>query len=130
MRAAAVIYVGDLERMRAFYEGCFGLTPADGADGYRGLESDAWLLTLVRSGDAVPTATPPDRRSNTPVKLAFEVADIEALRPVAGALGGQVSPAATAWEFRDALHCDCVDPEGNVVQLVQARRPGKRLPAG
>lgn len=119
VRAAAVIYVGDLERMAAFYGECFGLTVADGAAGYRGLESAAWLLTLVPSAEAVPTATPPVRRQTTPVKLAFEVASIEAVRPIVEGHGGSVEPVDAAWEFRGAKHCDCVDPEGNVVQLVQ-----------
>jgi predicted enzyme related to lactoylglutathione lyase len=119
VRAAAVLYVGDLDRMVAFYSACFGLTGADRAEDYQGLESAAWLLTLVRSAEARPTTSPAPRRANTPVKLAFEVASIEALRPIVDGLGGSVSPADSAWEFRNAKHCDCVDPEGNVLQLVQ-----------
>jgi hypothetical protein len=78
VRAAAVVHVGDRERMRAFYEGCFALTP---------------------------------------VKLAFGVTDIDALRPTIARLGGDTDGE---WRFGDALHCDCVDPEGNVVQLIQS----------
>ncbi|MGF7236299.1 MAG: VOC family protein [Frankia sp.] len=120
MPAAAVIYVGDLERMHAFYQRCFRLTAADGADGYRRLASEAWLLTLVQSADASPATTPPVRRTNIPIKLAFEVADIETLRPVVAGLGGRVNPVGTEWEFRSAMHCDCIDPEGNVIQLIQS----------
>ena len=119
MSAAAVIYVGDLERMRAFYQQCFEFTTADNGPGYHGLKSGSWLLTLVHSPEAIPATTPPTRRANTPVKLAFEVASIQALRPIAASLGGQVSPVESEWEFRNAIHCDCVDPEGNVVQLIQ-----------
>lgn len=121
MRAAAVIYVGDLERMHGFYSRCFGLTAADSADGYRGLESEAWLLTLVQSAEALPATTPPARRARTPVKLAFEVASIEILRPLVAGLGGRVNAVDTEWEFRNSTHCDCVDPEGNVVQLIQSQ---------
>lgn len=119
MRAGAVLYVENLERVRAFYEGCFGLTVADRAEGYCGLESEAWLLTLVRSAEARPATTPLVRRANTPIKLAFEVTDITTLRPTVADLGGLVDPADTEWIFRNATHCDCVDPEGNVVQLIQ-----------
>jgi predicted enzyme related to lactoylglutathione lyase len=118
VRVAAVIYVGNLDRMRELYEGCFGLTVADGADGYCGLESEAWLLTLVRSADALPASSPAARRADTPAKLAFAVADIDALRPIAASLGGQVNPPEAKWEFRNAVHCDRVHPEGNVVQLI------------
>jgi hypothetical protein len=70
MSAAAVIYVGDLGRMRAFYQGCFQLTTADSGPGYHGLRSDSWLLTLVQSAAAVPTTNPPTRRADTPIKLS------------------------------------------------------------
>jgi predicted enzyme related to lactoylglutathione lyase len=123
MRAETVIYVGDLVRMRAFYAECFGLSAADSGPGYCGLTSEAWLLTLVRSAEALPATTPPPRRADTAIKLAFEVTSIEDLRPVVARLGGEVSPADTEWEFRNAVHCDCLDPEGNVVQLIQ---PGSR----
>lgn len=119
MSAAAVIYVGDLERMRAFYQRCFELSTADTGPGYHGLRSDSWLLTLVYSPEAVPATTPPTRRANTPVKLAFEVPSIQSLRPIVARLGGEVSPVDAEWEFRNAVHCDCVDPEGNVVQLIE-----------
>ncbi len=120
MVAQAVLYVGDLDRMHAFYARCFGLTVADQGRGYVGLSSRSWLLTLVASDLALPTTSPPPRREETPIKLAFDVTSIEALRPVIASLGGQVSPHDAEWEFRAALHCDCLDPEGNVVQLVQS----------
>lgn len=119
MRAAAVMYVGDLARMSAFYAGCFELTVFDSAAGYCGLASETLLLTLVQSTEAEPTSTPPARRSQTPIKLAFEVASIEAVRSMAIDLGGQVEPGDSAWSFRQSTHCDCVDPEGNVVQLIE-----------
>lgn len=125
MRGAAVIYVGDLAVMRAFYAECFALTATDSGPGYCGLTSQAWLLTLVQSAEAVPAASPPPRRSDSAVKLAFEVTSIEDLRPVVARLGGEVGPAGTQWEFRNAVHCDCLDPEGNVVQLIQ---PGSLEP--
>ena len=117
MLAEAVLYVGDLGRMQDFYTGCFGLTVADSGDGYRGLANAAWLLTLVRSADARPATDPAERRADTPVKLGFRVASIAGLRPTIAALGGRVNDRE--WEFRDAIRCDCVDPEGNVVQLIQ-----------
>jgi predicted enzyme related to lactoylglutathione lyase len=123
VRAAAVLYVGDLDAQRAFYERCFGLRIEDEGTGFCGLASEAWLLTLVQSDEAVPASTPPARRGETPVKLAFSVRAIDDLRPLVAELGGVVDPSAAAWQFRDALHCDLVDPEGNVVQLVQPLRP-------
>jgi predicted enzyme related to lactoylglutathione lyase len=123
VRAEAVLYVGDLDVVRAFYARCFGLSVEDEGTGFCGLVSAAWLLTLVQSDEALPGSTPPERRGETPVKLAFTVPDIEELRPLVSELGGGVDPAESTWQFRDSLHCDLVDPEGNVVQLVQLLRP-------
>ena len=119
MRAEAVLYVGDLARMREFYERCFGLSLEDEGPGFCGLASEAWLLTLVHSEQAVPSASPAPRRGDTPVKLAFCVPDIDGLLRLVADLGGRVGQAESTWEFRGAAHLDCVDPEGNVVQLVQ-----------
>jgi predicted enzyme related to lactoylglutathione lyase len=122
MTAAAVLYVRDLARMRAFYEQCFALTPAEPGDGYCVLASADWDLSLVAvppAAAAIVIADPPERRAATPVKLAFEVASIEALRAAVTAAGGRLDPAGHAWEFRGRRHLDCLDPEGNVVQLRQ-----------
>jgi predicted enzyme related to lactoylglutathione lyase len=123
LMAAAVLYVRDLARMRAFYERCLGLAAAEPGDGYCVLASADWDLSLVAvppaRAAAIVIADPPERRSGTPVKLAFEVPSIEALQPAVTAAGGQLDPAAAAWEFRGRRHLDCLDPEGNVVQLRQ-----------
>jgi predicted enzyme related to lactoylglutathione lyase len=103
--------------MRAFYEGCFALKPVDAHEAYVVLESDIWRLTLVETAEARPKSSPATRRENTPVKLSFGVADIDALRPRIASLGGRTD---REWRFGDAVHCDCIDPEGNVLQLVQS----------
>jgi predicted enzyme related to lactoylglutathione lyase len=107
--------------MCSFYHECFGLEVAETAEDYCVLESDAWTLSLVVVPEAVAatfrTSVPPARREETPVKLAFDVPSIEGLRPVMARLGGQVDSGETQWEFRSLRHCDCLDPEGNVVQL-------------
>jgi catechol-2,3-dioxygenase len=122
MRATAVVYVGDLARMRTFYERCLGLVVADTGDGYCRLQSRQWLLTLVQSDDALPTTSPAPRRSHIPIKLAFEVQSISAIRTLAAELGGQVDPSE--WNFRGEIHCDAVDLEGNVIQLIEAATNG------
>jgi predicted enzyme related to lactoylglutathione lyase len=119
VRASAVLYVGNLALMRDFYRGCFGFAVADDAKTYCELESDAWDLMLVQSAEAMPASSPPPRRAATPVKLTFKVSSIEAARALTESLGGHLDPASTTWRFNRTLRCDCTDPEGNVVQLVQ-----------
>jgi len=95
MAAAGVIYVLDVARMAAFYQSCFGMSPAepDDDDGYCVLESGDWELSLVRMpADIAATVVitrPPRRRSETPLKLAFEVPSIDRILPVITAAGGQ-----------------------------------------
>jgi predicted enzyme related to lactoylglutathione lyase len=122
MAAAAVLYVNDLERMRSFYERCFGMSVvAAGGGEFCVLASADWELSLVTVPEAVANAVvvgdPPVRREDSPIKLAFEVEGIEGLRPVVAGSGGQMDPSESAWEFRSRRHLDCLDPEGNVVQL-------------
>jgi predicted enzyme related to lactoylglutathione lyase len=119
---AAVLYVKSLGLMTAFYEKCLGMSVAESAEGdFSVLAGDGWELTLVAVPPAVAAAIvvndPPARRAATPVKLVFEVAGIEGLRPVVAETGGQIDPAGTAREFRGFRLVDAIDPEGNVVQL-------------
>ena len=62
-------------------------------------------------------------RSMSAVKSAAVVDSIDALRPVFVQGGGLVDPSATQWAFRGRTHCDGVDPEGNVLQLVEPIAP-------
>jgi predicted enzyme related to lactoylglutathione lyase len=124
MAAAAVLYVMDLNLMRTFYERCFAMSTEDSdRDDFCVLVSDDWELSLVRVPEAVAATLaatdPPERRSNTPVKLIFDVASLEELRSVVTGTGGQIDPIEPIWKFRGHRHLDCLDPEGNVVQLRQ-----------
>lgn len=108
--------------MAAFYGTGLGLQVVDGVTGeYRVLESDSWSLSIVQVPPTVTAAlvltAPPLRRASTPLKLTFDVPSIEGARSTVARLGGRVDAIESAWEFGGFRHCDCVDPEGNVVQL-------------
>ncbi len=127
MSASSVIYVVDLSRMGAFYERCFGLVTVESEDSYRVLESEAWLLTLVRAPSRIAAkieiTAPPRRRADAPIKLTFAVRSIAETRARAAELGGQIDPPDTQWVFRGSLRCDGIDPEGNVILLRQFGAP-------
>ena len=124
MKAAAVLYVKQLDRMRSFYEQCFGLEVGDTAADHCVLESETWTLSLVVVPDEVAAtihnSVPPRRRPEAAIKLAFDVPSIDNLRAKVVGLGGQVDPSETQWDFQGFRRCDGVDPEGNVVQLMKA----------
>lgn len=117
MPGHAATYVGDLDRMVDFYVQVLGLRRTDDEAGFATLESDDWVLTLVRSPDAEPPSSPAPRRSDTAVKLVFAVADLDETGRAAAVLGGVTGPAEARWAFRGEVRCDLVDPEGNVVGL-------------
>jgi predicted enzyme related to lactoylglutathione lyase len=64
-------------------------------------------------------AAPPVRREQTPIKLVFDVADLDQAGSSVVAAGGRIDPADASWKFDGRLHLDCLDPEGNVLQLRQ-----------
>jgi predicted enzyme related to lactoylglutathione lyase len=110
--------------MRTFYQTCFGMSVAE-SDGteFCVLVCGDWDLSLVVIPEVIAATIvithPPQRRADTPVKLAFEVESIEQFQPVVTRTGGQIDPAEATWRFRGHLHLDCLDPEGNVIQLRQ-----------
>src|SRR5262245_46274724 len=127
MAAAAVLYVKDLDAMCAFYQRCFDMSRVDDhPDEFCVLTSGDWELTLVAMSEAaraaVAVADPRARRTETPIKLVFDVEDVEAVASAVGACGGVRDPFDSAWDFRGHRHLDCVDVEGNVVQLRQRLR--------
>ncbi|MCU1396026.1 MAG: hypothetical protein JWM34_4454 [Ilumatobacteraceae bacterium] len=118
-----MIYVKDLAAMTAFYAQTFDLVEVESDPSFVVLADAAWELSLVAILPAIAAdvvvSVPPRRRAETPIKLAFDVVEIEALRSPIASAGGTMEPPDRAWEFRGRRHLDSLDPEGNVVQLRQ-----------
>jgi catechol 2,3-dioxygenase-like lactoylglutathione lyase family enzyme len=117
----AVLYVHALESQAAFYRDGLGLDPIEAGDGYVGLQAGGLVLWLVHGRqtpapdtDATGSAR---RRSEVPVKLGFAVDNIERAAGVVRTFAGTV--ARECWEFAGYRRCDAVDPEGNVIQLLE-----------
>ncbi|WP_299575153.1 VOC family protein [uncultured Williamsia sp.] len=120
MNTVAVLYVGDLVRMRRFYEVCFGWQVVDEGNRYCGMRSRAGLVTLVETADARVEISPSPRRLATAIKLVVEVDSIDDAAKAVAESGGRIDSADRPWMFRGTAHLDVIDPEGNVVQLVQS----------
>ena len=112
--------------MCLFYSRCFALQPVLIAEGYCTMESDFFRLSLVSAPEDIAAMiqieTPPRRRMDVPIKLAFEVVSVEDTREVANSLGGEIDPVTTEWSHLGVIHCDGVDPEGNVIQCVSPEK--------
>ncbi len=109
-----MIFVNDLPRMAAFYTETLGLKPIQTTrlENYVELESAGATLALhaipadLRSDLPSPVAP----RERAPIKLSFEVPDVDSERRRLESLG--VPVLKRPWGAYDA-----VDPEGNVFGL-------------
>ena len=121
MTGAAALYGLDVPRLAGFYEAVADLQVTETEPGYVVVESSDFELAIVEIPALLATEievlSPPIRREDTPVKLAFFVPSLADARAVAATLGGVVDPVQREWEFRGHRICDGHDPEGNVFQL-------------
>ncbi len=120
-RAGAVVFAKDLPRVAKFYEELLSMAVAHAEDDHIVLESSACQLVVhaipKKIAASIQINTPPERRTETPIKLFFFVSSIAEVRAKAVALGGELNPIKSEWEARGFRACDGHDPEGNVVQF-------------
>jgi len=116
--AELVIYVQRLESMRAFYVACLGLAAVEEDETTATLRSEGLTVHLVKVPAAVAASI--ELSAETPLKAAFEVTGIETLRGLIAELGGRLDPPERGHSFGGYSRLDAVDPEGNVIQLLEA----------
>lgn len=113
--AQALLFVADIGRMQAFYEGVLGLPVVAAEPGYVQLGTGAILALHAIPPEYRPViASPPVEREDGVVKLGFHVDDVDAERARLVALGVAMRET-TRWG--GIAFCDGIDPEGNVFQL-------------
>jgi predicted enzyme related to lactoylglutathione lyase len=121
--AGAVLYAKNLGRVKAFYEAVLSLNLEHAEDDYVVLASPAFQLVILKAPEhiarSIEIENPPRRRTETPIKLVFEVPSISAARAIAHQHGGELLPPEREWNFQGCRVCDGQDPEGNVVQFRQ-----------
>ena len=112
-----MIFVNDLPRMTAFYTGALHLKPVEATrlENYVELESGGATLALhtIPAEMRCDLPSPVAPREQTPIKLSFEVPDVDSERRRLESLGVRV--LQRPWGGYDA-----VDPEGNVFGLCSA----------
>jgi predicted enzyme related to lactoylglutathione lyase len=114
-----MIFAKDMEIMMTFYRDALGLTPLPGKSSKGWLEFDAGGVALAlheipaHIAKGIEIKDPPTAREETPIKLVFEVPDIEVAR-IHLINHGAVMSDPRAWGS-----CDGTDPEGNVFQIVR-----------
>jgi hypothetical protein len=115
----AIIFAKNIDRMATFYRDALGLIPLTAKSSEGWLEFDAGGVDLAlhvipaHLAEAIEVTALPIAREGTPIKLVFEVPDIEVARIHLINHGATMS-APSPWGY-----CDGVDPEGNVFQIVR-----------
>lgn len=122
-RASLVLYAKDVQRVADFYAAVLGLSRSTTQDGYVALNGPTYSMLVVRIrphlADKIEIQSPPQRRENVALKMVMPVESISRARAAAPAYGGAVDPAEREWTFDGLLRCDCVDCEGNIIQLAE-----------
>jgi predicted enzyme related to lactoylglutathione lyase len=114
-----MIYVKDLPRMTAFYGEMLGLKRIDDGRLDSWAEFDAggvrFALHAIPADIAaqIEISSPPRPREQDPVKLVFEVQNVEVERRRLASLG--VTMVQRPWGSSDGI-----DPEGNIFGLVDS----------
>jgi predicted enzyme related to lactoylglutathione lyase len=121
--AGAVLYAKNLALVQAFYQAVLDLSLEHAESDHVVLASRAFQLVILKIPDRIASTieieTPPKRRTETPIKLVFEVGSISATREIAHLHGGELLPPDREWNFQGHRVCDGIDPEGNVLQFRQ-----------
>jgi predicted enzyme related to lactoylglutathione lyase len=112
-----VIFAKDVERLAAFYREGLGLTvlPERSKEGWVVLDAGGAQVALhaipPHIARDIEITDPPQERSDTPIKLVFQTADMDTACARLEKLGAKVLPP------RASGSRDGVDPEGNIFQL-------------
>jgi catechol-2,3-dioxygenase len=120
IHALTVIYASDIRRVADFYRRALSLQPVDQDEAFVVVGNAHYEIAVVHTACAATPAAEPvplHIRTRTPLKCSFLVESLEHARAAAEACGGAFKPLASAWRWRDQLHLDGHDPEGNVVQI-------------
>ena len=119
--AGAVIYAKDIARVSAFYEAVTDLNVTHTEKGHIVLECAGFQLVVVAMrediAESIEITNPPERRTDTALKLVLPVTSLSHAREAATRLGGELNPPKREWSFQGHRVCDGHDPEGNVVQF-------------
>ncbi|EKU25675.1 VOC family protein [Xanthomonas graminis] len=120
VHALTVIYASNIERVAEFYRKTLSLELVEQDDAFVVVGNRHYEIAVVRmAGDRTQTLAPAPLhvRTETPIKCTVLVESLEQARSAAESCGGAFKPLASAWRWREQLHLDGHDPEGNVVQV-------------
>lgn len=118
-----VIFAKDIKRVSTFYQQVLKLKITGNEKSHIVLTGSGLEIVIhaisAKVASGIKLSDPPELRSNTAIKPAFFVDDLEAIKVAVKATGGTLKALNDAWEIRGAKVLDGSDPEGNIVQFKQ-----------
>lgn len=120
----AILFVKDLHRMAAFYGGTMQMEPIEDSRTDSWAEFDAGGMRLAlhaipsHIAENIEITQPPQAREDNPVKLLFEVDDLEAR--ISSLESEGVTIVHRPWGA-----CDVIDPEGNIFQICSSTKSNR-----
>jgi catechol 2,3-dioxygenase-like lactoylglutathione lyase family enzyme len=112
--AQTILFVEDVARMQAFYQGTLGLPVITAEPGWVRLDAGGVVFALHAIKAGPPRPEPPPERVDSYIKLCFQVDDVDAARAALVAAGVHMR---AAHRYGEIAFCDGIDPEGNVFQI-------------
>ncbi len=120
-KPGAVVFAKDPACLAKFYAELLFMAVVHSAPDHVVLESPDIQLVLhaipEQIAQSIAITSPPERRTETPIKLFFPVDSLSDARATAARLGGTLNPPEHEWDAAGVRACDGHDPEGNVLQL-------------
>ncbi len=114
-----VLWVSDIDRQANFYSVLLGASISDKSEEFCSVsdERNSVLLHLLPEQYRLSNTDLQPAQEEVAIKPIFEVASIDDALARVNAYGVRVSGAMAT--YGQASYQDCIDPEGNVIQLCQ-----------
>lgn len=103
-QAGAVLYAKDLALVKEFYRAVLSLNVEHAENDYVVLASTAFQVVILgvpeHIASSIKIESPPQRRTEAPIKLVFEVPSVSAAREIAPLHGGELNSPEQDQYFR------------------------------
>jgi predicted enzyme related to lactoylglutathione lyase len=115
-----VLWVSDINRQAKFYSALLDAPIASESDEFCevGDDRNSVLLHLLPAQFRVPSSGLAPAQEEVAIKPVFEVASID--EAIARATASEIRVSGNVARYGEASYQDCIDPEGNVIQISEA----------
>jgi predicted enzyme related to lactoylglutathione lyase len=116
-----VLWVSDINRQADFYSALLGAPIASKSDDFCavGDEKNSVLLHLLPMLYRIEGSSPVPAQEEVAIKPIFAVASIN--EAIARATADEIRTLGEVKSYNSIAYLDCIDPEGNVIQLSEAQ---------